>query len=82
MRFWKHLSKRGLALFLALTMCLGLVQLTASAEETGDSPDPTLHSVYQLVCQTQEHVHGEMCYSLHASTLPEDTENHVCTRSC
>ena len=50
MRFWKHLSKRGLALFLALTMCLGLVQLTASAEETGDSPDPTLHSVYQLVC--------------------------------
>ena len=82
MRFWKHLSKRGLALFLALTMCLGLVQLTASAEETGDSPDATLHSVYQLVCQTQEHVHGEMCYSLHASALPEDAENHVCTRSC
>ena len=82
MRFWKHLSKRGLALFLALTMCLGLVQLTASAEETGDSPAATLHSVYQLVCQTQEHVHGEMCYSLHASALPEGAENHVCTRSC
>ena len=33
MKKWKHLTKRGLALLLALVMCLGMVQLTAFATE-------------------------------------------------
>ena len=31
MKNWKDLSRRGLALFLSLTMCLGMLQLTAYA---------------------------------------------------
>lgn len=78
MRFWKHMSKRGLALFLALTMCLGLVQLTAFAQEGEESAKT---AVYRLACTVEEHIHGERCY-VHVSALPENGEGHVCTRSC
>ena len=35
MRIYKHLRKRGLALFMALIMCLSLLPVTAMAEDIG-----------------------------------------------
>ena len=37
MKLFKHLRKRGLALFMALVMCLSLVQVTAFAEENAEN---------------------------------------------
>ena len=36
MKIYKTLRKRGLALFLALTMCLSLIQTTAFANEEAE----------------------------------------------
>ncbi|MCI9587609.1 MAG: hypothetical protein HFF60_06550, partial [Oscillospiraceae bacterium] len=39
MKFWRNLSRRGLSMFLALVMCISLLQVTAFAEES-DSLEP------------------------------------------
>ena len=38
----KLLFKRGLAVFLVLTMCVGMLQMTAFAAEAGDDSDVTV----------------------------------------
>lgn len=55
MKHLKHLRKRGLAMFLALVMCLGLVQVTAFAEEEtipdeGNDPVPCACGVEGCTC--------------------------------
>ena len=67
MRTWKNLGKRGLSAFLAVVMCLGMLNLTVFAADE----DGHVHSeggwsctqdepVRELTCDT--HVHGEDCY--------------------
>lgn len=66
MKLCKTLSKRGLALFLALMMCISLLPATAMAEEL-NAP--------QALCGLTEHTHGDDCYTTERKltcTLPED----------
>ena len=51
----KNLSKRGLALFLALVMCLGMLNLTAFAAEDEGSTEV-------FTCGLEEHTHTAECY--------------------
>ncbi len=37
MKFWRNISRRGLSVFLALVMCMSLLQVTAFAEESDSS---------------------------------------------
>ena len=62
MKFSKSLSKRGLALFLALMMCISLLPTTAlSLEAELDSNASEQHDS-KLVCEIEEHTHDEQCY--------------------
>ncbi len=65
----KSISKRGLALFLALVMCLSTVNLTAlAAEEAPETPEPS-DGVY--ICGLEEHTHTEACYESEAQAPSE-----------
>ena len=80
MKIFKTLSKRGLALFLVLTMCVSLLPATALAAEAAEA----LHThnedgwacveESQLICgYEQEHTHDETCW-----TASEASEEPVC----
>lgn len=56
MKIYKTLRKRGLALFLALTMCLSLIQTTALADDLTSPADEG------TICGIPAHTHtGECC---------------------
>ena len=79
MKTCKNLSKRGLALFLALVMCLSMVQITAFAvdghvhNEDGWSCTQD-DSVRELSCD--KHVHNDNCYQTVQGELTCEAEEH------
>jgi len=92
MKIFKTLSKRGLALFLVLTMCVSLLPATALAAEAAEA----LHThnedgwacveESQLICgYEQEHTHDETCWAASEKTLAcslEEAEGHQHDESC
>lgn len=80
----KALSKRLLAMFLSVTMCISLVQVTAFSAENDPTPteteSPQEITVYQLNCPTAEHIHDEACYALKCEQ--SEDPNHTHDRSC
>lgn len=66
----KNLSKRGLALFLTLVMCLGMMNLTAFAAEDA------------YTCGLEEHTHTDACYETKTVPSGEDVETHTHTDAC
>lgn len=65
MRFINTLRKRGLALLLAVLMCLSMMPTGAlAADDTPDQEHDLDDWNYSLVCTNDEadHVHGEECY--------------------
>ena len=92
MKIFKTLSKRGLALFLVLTMCVSLLPTTALAAEAAEA----LHThnedgwacveESQLICgYEQEHTHDETCWAASEETLVcslEEAEGHQHDESC
>ena len=92
MKIFRTLSKRGLALFLVLTMCVSLLPATALAAEAAEA----LHThnedgwvcveESQLICgYEQEHTHDETCWAASEKTLAcslEEAEGHQHDESC
>ena len=83
MKIWKTLSKRGLALFLVLTMCMSLLQVTAFAEEGAENDVGTT----RLACELEEHTHSEDCYTVTPESREltcgqEETEGHAHGDEC
>ena len=92
MKIFRTLSKRGLALFLVLTMCVSLLPATALAAEAAEA----LHThnedgwacveESQLICgYEQEHTHDETCWAASEETLAcslEEAEGHQHDESC
>lgn len=89
MKNFKHFTKRTLALLLALVMCVGLLQLTAFAEDTEScqhqwryqSHDSTNHILVCALCQqtkTESHSFDEWVHIKDATYEESGLE----TRSC
>ena len=78
MKIFKTLSKRGLALFLVLTMCLSLLPTTAMAAElaedhhTHNDDGWTCVEERQLVCTKEVHIHTDECYPAASDTETGD----------
>ena len=89
MKKFKTLRRRGLALFVALVMCLGMLPTTAFAAEDSDHTcnadgwvcEETAADV--LICKIEEHVHTDACYASETvyACSPED-EEHEHTDEC
>ena len=68
MKIFKSLRKRGLALFLVLTMCLSMIPTTAFAYESDHVHNEDGYTCEfeqegtQLICEATEHKHGDGCY--------------------
>ncbi len=78
MKNFKTLSKRGLALFLALMMCVSLLPATAMAAELNDlSADGR-----ELICGKEAHSHTEECYETVSDLICGMEENHVHGEDC
>ena len=71
----KRVSRRTLALFLSLVMCMGMLNLTAFAAETD-----------QWTCGLEEHTHTEACYEASQPRVPDSQEEekagHTHTEAC
>lgn len=87
MKIYKTLRKRGLALFMALTMCLSLIQTTAFAAEETDH----VHNADGWICTQAEpaaelvcgkHVHSEDCYQQVQGELTCETAEHQHGEGC
>ena len=92
MKIWNNLSKRGLALFLVLTMCVSLLPATALAAELEElnhvhNEDGWVCEEAQgdLTCDIEEHEHADECYApgelVLSCALTED-EGHTHGDSC
>lgn len=88
MKNFKHFTKRTLALLLALVMCVGLLQLTAFAEETHvhqwtyKSHDTTNHTLICSSCnetKTEAHSFGEWIHIKDATYEEEGYDISVCS---
>ncbi|MCI9432215.1 MAG: hypothetical protein HFF70_07275, partial [Oscillospiraceae bacterium] len=78
MKNFKTLSKRGLALFLALMMCVSLLPATAMAAELNDlSADGR-----ELICGKEAHSHTEECYETVSDLICGVEESHVHGEDC
>ena len=76
MKIFKILSKRGLALFLVLTMCVSLLPTTALAAELAEATHTHNEDGWicveesKLICEYEEHTHDETCWE--TSEAPEE----------
>ena len=76
MKIFKILSKRGLALFLVLTMCMSLLPTTALAAELAEATHTHNEDGWicveesKLICEYEEHTHDETCWE--TSEAPEE----------
>ena len=92
MKIWNNLSKRGLALFLVLTMCVSLLPATALATELEElnhihNEDGWVCEEAQgdLTCDIEEHRHSDECYAPGEPVLScalTDDEGHTHGDSC
>ncbi|MDE7218594.1 MAG: Ig-like domain-containing protein, partial [Oscillospiraceae bacterium] len=91
MKFFKTLSKRGLALFLVLTMCMSLLPATAMAAEleeanhTHNEDGWTCVETRELTCEYDEHTHDETCWGTSEAILTcalEESEGHTHGEDC
>ena len=92
MKIFRILSKRGLALFLVLTMCLSLLPSAALAAEIAEAAHThnedgwTCVEESQLICGCeQEHTHEATCWADSEETLTctlEEAEGHTHSEEC
>ena len=69
MKHWRNLGRRGFALFLAMVMCVSLLQLTALAADETSEPIAVAEHVHHTegwictpYCSIPEHTHSDSCY--------------------
>ena len=87
-RNWNNLSRRGLAMFLALIMCMGMLPVSVFAEEGTaghwhNEDGWNCVSSQTLVCECEEHTHDEMCYNTELTLICEnEDEDHEHSDIC
>lgn len=85
MKNWKKPSSRGLALFLVLVMCLGMLQIPAFAQEDSHAHNEdgwtcTQEFTKELACE--KHVHDDSCYTTEQGELTCGSDEHSHDDSC
>jgi len=90
MKNFKTLSKRGLALFLALMMCVSLLPATALAAEMAETTHThnedgwTCVETRELTCAYGEHTHDKTCWETSETAICglEESEEHTHDAGC
>ncbi|MBD5153083.1 MAG: hypothetical protein HDT16_11675, partial [Oscillibacter sp.] len=72
MKILKTLSKRGLALFLVLTMCVSLLPTTALAAEWQEN-----HPDAGTYCGVPAHTHTDECYANTLVCVLDEFQEHL-----